>query len=406
MTCLPIARATASLLAIAVALAGCEMLPRSGPDKGVIAEKATVSQQVESGQSALQYALVDITKSILSFLTDPGAGSLHSSFGGGKGPAVEIKVGVGDVVQVSVFESSSGGLFIPAEAGSRAGNFVTLPQQTVDRAGFITVPYAGLIKAVGRTLSEIQNEINSKLANRAIEPQAVVSLVTQTSSQATVVGEVNAPSKISIHPAGERVLDIIARAGGIRYPGYETFITLERNKRRATVWFDAIIRNPTENIFVMPQDTLYVYREQRAFTAFGATGQSGQFKFDADKLTLADAVGKAGGLIDSQADPRQVFLYRLTDRKTLIDMGVDVSKFDPAIKQIPTIFRTSFRDPSGFFAAQKFPMQNQDVIYVSNAEQIELYKFLDLITTVSGTPGAVANDLSAVNNASRAMRRW
>jgi polysaccharide export outer membrane protein len=400
------ARAAVSLLALAVGLSGCEMLPRSGPDHDLIAANATVSQTVETGQSSLQYALVDISKSILNFLIDPGAGSLYSSFGGGRGPAVEIKVGVGDIIQVTIFESSAGGLFIPSEAGSRSGNFVQLPVQTVDRAGAITVPYAGQIPAAGRSLSEIQADINAKLSNRAIEPQAVVSLVSQISAQATVVGEVGTPAKIAISPDGERILDIIAKAGGIRYPGYETFITLERGKRRATVWFDAIIRNPTENIFVVPKDTIYVYREQRAFTAFGATGQSGQFKFDADKLTLADAVGKAGGLLDSQADPRQVFLYRLTDRKTLIDMGVDVSKFDPNVKAIPTIYRTSFRDPAGFFAAQKFPMQNQDVIYVSNAEQVELYKFLDLIQTVSGTAGAGGSDVTAVNTASRASRRW
>ena len=61
--------------------------------------------------------------------------------------------------------------------------------------------------------------------------------------------------------------------------------------------------------------------------AFGATGASGQFKFLQEDVTLSDAVGKAGGLLDSRAEPGQVFVYRIEQRSTLEKMGVDVSNF-------------------------------------------------------------------------------
>ena len=121
---------------------GCSMLPAAGPGDGAIEGGASAS--VKSADAvALKYALVDIGSGILDFLTDPGPGSLYGSFGGGRGPSPELQIGVGDIIQVSIFESAAGGLFIPNEAGSRPGNFVTLPQQTVDKAGFISVPYAG-----------------------------------------------------------------------------------------------------------------------------------------------------------------------------------------------------------------------------------------------------------------------
>jgi polysaccharide export outer membrane protein len=384
----------------ALALSSCSSLPSNGPSTNAIVTGAAVAQNdVPSGKSIFDYALVDISKAIITYLTDPGAGSLQASFGMGHGLSGQLKIGNGDVVQVTIFESGAGGLFIPNDAGSRPGNYVTLPNETVDGNGYISVPYAGQIKAGGRTISDIQDDIVKKLVNRALEPQVIVSQVSQSGNQVTVVGEVRSPGKFPLNTAGDRVLDAIARAGGISHPGYETYLTLERHKKRSTIWFDAIIRNPDENIFMQPDDTLYVYQIQRGFTAFGATGASAQFKFDAPTIYLADAVGKAGGLIDTRADPGQVFLYRREDRETLIRMGVDISTFDPKLEKIPTIFRTNFRDPTSFFAAQKFPMRDQDVIYVSNADKVELEKFLGLITDVPIAAGSVADNVSAVQSA-------
>jgi polysaccharide export outer membrane protein len=383
-----------------ILLAGCETLPSSGPNAGAITANATATQsEVVQNRPAFQYALVDISRAIISYLTDPGAGSFYRSFGTGHGPVGQLKINNGDVIQVTIFESGAGGLFIPNDAGSRPGNFVTLPSQTVDGTGYISVPYAGSIKATGRTLDEVQQEIVKKIINRALEPQVIVSQISQNGNQATVVGEVNAPTKLPINTAGDRVLDIIARAGGIKHPGYETYLTLERHGKRATIWFDSIIRNPDENIYILPDDTIYVYQLQRGFTAFGATGASGQYKFDAPTIYLADAVAKAGGLLDARADPRQVFLYRTEDRDTLVKMGVDISSFDINQKKIPTVFRTNFRDPSSFFAAQQFPMRDQDVIYVTNADKIELEKFLGLITDISGTVGSVSDNMVSTNSA-------
>src|SRR4029079_7198057 len=91
----------------------------------------------------------------------------------------------GDVLTVPIFEPGSGGLFIPAEAGVRPGNFVTIPSQAVDNNGNISVPYAGNIRANGRTKSQLQEAIVDALKNRAIEPQVVVSVVTQQTSLVT-----------------------------------------------------------------------------------------------------------------------------------------------------------------------------------------------------------------------------
>ena len=382
----------AALAAGLLALAGCSMIPDSGPSRRAVELQATVALAASSGVSLLDYALVDLNCFVLPLIEDPGPGSLLRTFGAGHGPVPEIKVGVGDTIAVTVFEAQAGGLFIPVDAGSRPGNFVSLPNQIVDAKGYITVPYAGQVRALNRGTPAIQQDINEKLKNRAIDPQAVVSIVTQTSTQVTVVGDVYTAGKISINPAGDRVLDAISRAGGIRNPGYEEFVTLQRNGLKGTVYFINLVRDPRENVFVAPGDTLYVYQYQRAFMAFGATGNSGQFKFLQENVTLSDAVGKAGGLLDGRAEPGQVFVYRIEKRSTLEKMGVDVSNFPGDRDDIPTIFRVNFRDPSGFFAARRFPMRDNDIIYVDNADQVEITKFVAMLTTVTGAASTVAGD--------------
>jgi polysaccharide export outer membrane protein len=386
-------------LAGAIGLASCTQLPVSGPDHRSISIGASATLS-SNERVALDYVLLDINRSVLDFVVSVGPESFFRTFGGDKGPAPVIRIGVGDVVQVSIFESSAGGLFIPAEAGVRPGNFVTLPSQTVDRSGTISVPFAGQIQAAGRSIPDIQREIETKLENRAIEPQVLITVVEQNATEVAVVGDVvNGANKFRIRPGGERILDVISRAGGTKFPGYELFVTLQRQKKRATVYFPTLVNNPGENIYVAPGDVVYVYREQQKYVAVGAlgsstltTGLTGQYAFEQEKLSLNEAVAKAGGLLDSRANPGQVFLYRMEYRDALAAMKINLSKFPKEQKFVPTIYRANFRDPSSFFFAQKFPMRHKDVIYVSNADSVEVVKFLDFIRAMTSTVSGVAGD--------------
>ncbi len=379
-------------------LTACSELPVDGPRHQDILSGATTALINAPGTVAFEYALVDLNQDVVSHAIDVDAGSFFKTFGSRSGPSPEIRIGVGDVLQVTVFESKSGGLFIPADSGTRPGNYVSLPPQSVDYRGIITVPYAGAIEAAGHSISSVQTEIEKRLANRAIEPKVLINFIEQNSTAVAVVGEVNTPKKTRIPQNGARILDAIADAGGIKYAGYETYVTLQRRSKKSTVYFNTLVRNPEENIYVYPGDTLYVYREPRRFVAFGALnlfgalGATGEFPFNAEHVSLAEAVGRAGGLTDTQANPGQIFLYRLESRKVLCDMGVDLSQFPPDVDAIPTVYRANFRDPSSYFYAQKFPMRGKDIIYVSNAESVEVTKFLTFLRTVTSTGGGVAQD--------------
>jgi protein involved in polysaccharide export with SLBB domain len=87
---------------------------------------------------------------------------------------VRVCVSVGDVVQVTIFETSG--------AGDRAGNSVTLPPQSVGPKGTFSVPHAGEINAAGRSIPEIRRDIQTKLAKYAINPGVVVTHLEQNAN--------------------------------------------------------------------------------------------------------------------------------------------------------------------------------------------------------------------------------
>lgn len=379
-------------------LSGCAALPKDGPDDGAIRREASLT--IASPNVAYGYALVDLSDKIVEFVGSTRAKDAFKSFGGGRGGAPEINLGVGDVIQITVYESQSGGLFIPAEAGSRPGNFVTFPAQTIGRSGFITVPYAGAVKAVGRSQSDIEADIVARLVDRAIEPQVTLSVVNQQAANASVVGSVNSPNAMLVRPGGDTVLDMIARAGGLKGEAYDSFVTLQRGGKSRTVSFDSLVKDPKENIYVAPGDTLYVYSEAKVFQGFGASGQVGRFPFGQEKLSLVDAVGLAGGLLDNRADPGAIFVYRMEEASVLQQMGVDVSHLSrsgakSAGAKIPTIYQANFRRPEIYFLAQRFFMQPGDVLYVSNADAVELSKAMKMLESVTAP---VTSAVAAVNN--------
>jgi polysaccharide export outer membrane protein len=385
----------------AALLPGCSLLPGTGPTSDAVNANATAGLR---STAPLPYALVDISADTIGFLSQPNLITFKGEFPD-KRPKPNQVVGVGDVLNVSIFEAAPGGLFTPGQAaGARPGNFVDLPPQAVDQKGSIYVPYAGEIPAAARTIPEIQQAVVARLRNRAIEPQVVISLNQQHSSVVSVLGDVNTPGVLALNSVGERLLAVIARAGGPKFEAIESYVTLQRDGRRVRVLLSRVVHDPTENIFIRPNDVIFVTRESPTFTALGALNQNvfgfnSEIPFDVETLTLAQAMGKAGGLNDNQSDPNELYVYRYEDRHFLEKLGVDTMRF--TFDRIPTIYRLSLRDPSGMLLAAGFQMRSKDVMYVANAKVVDYYKLLLLI---NNTTSAVRNVNSAVHEVAAPMR--
>jgi polysaccharide export outer membrane protein len=399
-------RSSHALLALVVAalLPACTLLPGTGPTSDTVHDNATAGVR---STTSLPYALVDVSADTIGFLSQPNLVSFKGEFPD-KRPKPNQVIGVGDTLDISIFEAAPGGLFTPGQAsGARPGNFVTLPSQAVDQKGSIYVPYAGEIPAAARTIPEIQQAIVARLRNRAIEPQVVVSLNTQHSSVVSVLGDVNTPGVVPLNSVGERLLSMLARGGGPKFEAIESYVTLQRDGKRVRVLLSRVVHDPSENIFMRPNDVLFVTHEAPTFTALGALNQNvfgfnTEISFDVETLTLAQAMGKAGGLNDQQSDPSEIYVYRYEDRGFLAKLGVDTARF--ALDRIPTIYHLNLRDPSGMLLAAGFQMRSKDVMYVANAKVVDYYK---LLTLIDRTSGSVTNVSDAVSNVHTAVKtKW
>jgi polysaccharide export outer membrane protein len=383
----------------AALLSACSVLPGTGPKSDAVKSNATAEVRSDA---ALPYALVDISADTIGFLSQPNLVSFKGYFPD-KRPKPSQVIGVGDVLNVSIFEAAPGGLFTPAQAaGARPGNFVDLPAQAVDQKGNIDIPYAGEIPAAARTLPEIQQAIVARLRNRAIEPQVVVKLAEQHSSVVSVLGDVNTPGVIALNSVGERLLAMIARAGGPKFEAVESWVTLQRDGKRVKVLLSRVVHDPSENIFIRPNDVIFLTREAPTFTALGALNQNvfgfnSEIAFDVETLTLAQAMGKSGGLNDQQSDPSELYVYRYEDRHFLEKLGVDTARF--LTDSIPTIYRLNLRDPGGLLLASGFQMRTKDVMYVANSKVTDYYKLLLLINNTATAVSTTANAVTNVNTA-------
>lgn len=374
----------ASLLG-AMLVTGCAssgFIPSSGPTRAEVTQPAQGEGRSVSATPPLQ--VVRITDDVARQLLTQRRQSAFAE-GLGQPEVLPGTVAPGDTLEVTVWEAPPALLFGTSALETRTAvlpgsRSSALPEQVVSRDGTINVPFAGAIRAAGRTLPEIEAEIVQRLAGKANQPQVLVRLTRNASANVTVVGEVGQSLRMPLTPKGERLLDALAAAGGVRQPVNKVTVQVTRGSTVHSMPLDAVIRDPRQNILLQPGDVITALFQPLSFTALGATGRNEEIPFEATGITLAQALGRVGGLNDQRADARGVFIFRLEAANALNWPTPPVGTTPDG--RVPVIYNLDLQDPTSFFVAQSFPVNNKDVVYVSNAPATELQKFLNVITSV------------------------
>ncbi|MCC2656682.1 MAG: sugar transporter [Panacagrimonas sp.] len=357
-------------------LAGCSSLPSDGPQYGA------VQRQYDRDEQAHAFALVDISAHTIEQLRLRPHTSIAASFPP-EATAGDLLVGPGDSIRVSIWEAGTETLFSGSQTRSESGALpsarsVDIPEQRVGADGAITVPFAGRIPVVGKTPSQIQELIEKALSGKASRPQALVSVAGNRANMVTVIGEVITGARVPLSGSGDRLLDVIAAAGGVRSAAYETSISLTRDAATVSLPMSEVLRNPRENVYVRGGDSIVVTRSPKTYSALGATGRPSQIPFESSGVSLIEAVAKAGGIVDSRADPRGVYLFRLESQDMALKLGVVGRAAEPS-DMIPVIYRLDLTQAGSYFLGQAFEMRDRDIIYVASAPTHSVMKFLQLL---------------------------
>ncbi len=306
-------------------------------------------------------------------------------------------IGPGDVVDVTIWEAPPAMLFgaitLDPAAGPVTTRGVTFPEQMVTSDNTIAIPFAGRVSVKERTTQEIEREIVVRLYGKANQPQVLVRVIKNNSSNVTVVGEVNNSTLMALTPKGERLLDALATSGGVKETTNRMAVQLSRANMTATMALHSIIQDPKQNILLKPGDVVTALYQPQTFSVLGATGKNEEVPFEAQGISLAQALARSGGLVDNRADARGVFIFRFEDAK-LVDADHPLTA--GADGMVPVIYQVDLRDPASFFVTQNFPVQNHDVIYVANSPEAEFSKFMKLLISVA-MPGLTINRMFLLN---------
>lgn len=348
----------AAIVLLACLVSACAGLPSSGPPSAALEPAAGGAVRV-----------LDIDEAAIGRLRDGERGALLSAVFADAGPE-RYAIGAGDVVEVTVWEAPPAALFGGGPADPRQGpassRAIAFPEQMVERDGSISIPFAGQIQAAGRSPQQLQAEIVRKLQGKANLPQALVRVIRNNTAYVTVVGEVAASTRMPLTARGERVLDALAAAGGVRQPVNKMTLQLTRGMRVQDLPLDAVIRDPRQNIALRPGDVLTLLYQPLSLSVLGAAGKNQEISFETQGISLAQALARAGGLDDARADASGVFLFRL----------------EPAART-PVVYRLDLRRPDSFLLAQRFPVRDHDLLFVSTAPAVELQKFLNIVLTAA-----------------------
>lgn len=368
-------------MSLLTVLAGCQAAGLStavGPSRKAVLN-TPVSQQIPGVQ------IIPVTNEVARLLSATQPNQNLAEVLGDAQPVGTI-VGVGDALEVTIWEAPPALLFGAGTLDTRIGSTPqgsrpgVLPELVVGPSGTVGVPFAGQVPAAGRSLRQIEQDIVRRLRGKAHQPQAIVRLTRNATANVSVLGDVATSGRVPLTPRGERLLDVLAQAGGTRQAVDRMTVQVTRGNQTVTVPLQTVVRDPRQNIVLQRDDVVTALYQPFSFTVLGAAGRNEEVRFEGVGLSLSQALGRIGGLQDMRADPKGVFLFRWEQPDRVRGL-LGAQTVLPAEGPVPVIYRVDLIEPQTFFAAQNFAMKNGDVVFISNSPAADFQRFVNILAS-------------------------
>jgi len=341
----------ARLLALCVlvtVVAACS-LPRPGPNKAEL-----FAGSVQEQGDAFVVGVNDRVTRATSIV--PALGFTEEFRNAGRLGADTINQG--DVLGLSVFENVPESLLAPPEARA-----AVLDEVQVGGDGYIFVPYAGRIRAAGRTPEQLRVAITEELDAQTPDPQVMVRRVAGDGATVTVAGGVGAQGVYPIERPTRTLSAMLARAGGVAIPTKIAQVSVTRADREARVWLEDLYRDPSLDIALRNNDRIVVDEDTRSFTVLGATGAQSEVPFESQTISAIEALARVGGLNPAAADPTGVFVLR----NEPAEISNAVLGRDDLTGAQRFVYVLDLTEPNGMFQARDFAIRDNDTVYVTEA---------------------------------------
>ncbi|WP_306930277.1 polysaccharide biosynthesis/export family protein [Agrobacterium larrymoorei] len=389
----------AGLLLVGLGLTSCNNLPGDGPLASDVLEQSKQSVAHSSTSNNVVFDIVDIDVNSATLISRFDGRLLQSRFGLGGGVKRPV-IGIGDQLKITIFEAGSDGLFSTADSKQTTLDIIVQPD------GKAAIPYVGLVTFSGKTLEQARQTILAALANKAVQPDVIISSSSTASRNVTVSGAVKSPAVVPLNLVPETIMEVLAKAGGPTAQPYESYVTLTRQSNTGTVLLKTLVQNPRENVYVQPGDQIFVTREPRTFTVLGAVKSNNRIEFGANDINLLEAVALAGGGSAETSDMKGYFVFRYEEPDIVIDL-LGRQRFNELTQKgmrpdklgrYPIVYRFDMTKAGSMLVGQNFDVKARDVIYASRHPSVDFTRFMSIV----GQPiGIVAGGAGIYNNFNR-----
>jgi polysaccharide export outer membrane protein len=368
----------AFLVPLAFLIAACA-LPRSGPSREEI-----VGAEVLSGEGAI---ILDVTADVARITRPSSLAGFGGDFRSEAALSPDI-VNPGDRLNLQIFENVRDEPLL-SSTGQRIS---VLTEIEVGSDGNIFIPYAGQIRAAGRSIEELRAAISAELDSQTPDPQVLIARAAGDGVTVTVSGAVGKQGVFPIERSNRTLLAMLASAGGATIDPSIALVRVTRGRASGQVWLSSLYSNPALDIALRGGDQIIVEADTRAYMAMGATGKQTRVPFEKAELTAIEAIAQVGGLSSELADPTGVFILRRESAETARRL---TGRSDLSGDQ-RVIYALDMSDPVNLFVANDFFIRDRDLIFVTEAPYVMWRKRLSAVTGAVGAANQL-NDIARGN---------
>jgi len=227
-----------------------------------------------------------------------------------------------------------------------------LAGRTVNADGTFFFPYAGKVRAAGRTVQEVREDLATRLSRVLVEPQVDVSVLSYRSQRTFILGQVEKPGIVPITDVPLTITDLITQAGGLTPEADLTAATLMRQGRALPIdlyalYYEGDIR---QNVSLVAGDILTIpeNRFKKVFV-LGEVSKPQSMVMPRGRMTLAEAISDSGGFNPLTSNAGQLYVIR------------DGSNGKAQIWHLDAA------SPDALILADRFTLRPRDVVYVDPA---------------------------------------
>ncbi len=241
---------------------------------------------------------------------------------------LDYKIGPDDLLQITIYN-------IPEQESRATPRMVML---RVSQQGKIVVPLAGEIDVKGRTIFEVQDELQKRYVKYIRNPQVGV-MITEYRQRVSVMGAVQKPGVFEL-TGPKTVMDMLALAGGVtERAGNQVHVYRQDEKgNRQTIVIDLmVLANNAAGLLAASagKDAQFVNMPVQAgdvvnvpqggmFFVDGAVQKAGSYPLNRN-FTLRQALASAGGVNQELADYSGISINRRQPGNRMEIIPVDLN---------------------------------------------------------------------------------